>query len=86
LRGLARSGGSAELASIWIEVAGSTIAGKTRVMGIKRGVLQIAVSNSPLLSELASFHKESLLSNLQQKHSHLKIRDLKFRLKGDLAG
>lgn len=86
LRGLARSGGSAELASVWSEVAGSEIAGKTRVMGIKRGVLQVAVSNSPLLSELASFHKESLLRSLQQNHSGLKIRDVKFRLKGDLAG
>lgn len=86
LRGLARSGGTAELASIWREVAGSTIAEKTRVQGIKRGVLQVAVSNSPLLSELASFHKESLLRSLQQKYPDLKIRDLKFRLKGDLAG
>jgi hypothetical protein len=37
------------------------------------------------LSELASFHKQSLLRTLQQKHGELKIRDLKFRLKGDLS-
>jgi hypothetical protein len=86
LRGLARTGGPAELASVWKETAGDTIAQKTRVLGMKRGVLQIAVSNSPLLSELASFHKESLLRTLQQQHGDLKIRDLKFRLKGDLSG
>ena len=85
LRGLARAGEAAELESVWRELAGAVVAAKTRVLGVKRGVLQVGVSNAPLLSELVSFHRESLLRKLQQQHASLKIRDLKFRLKGDMA-
>jgi len=84
LRGLARSGGTAELASLWREAAGAEIAERTRVLGVKRGVLQVAVSNASLLSELASFHHAALLDVLKRQ-PHLKIHDLKFRLKGDMA-
>jgi len=85
LRGVARVRGESQLASIWNEVAGSAIGGRTKSLGIKRGVLHIGVSNAPLLSELVSFHKASLLRTLQQEHADLNIRDLKFRLKGDMA-
>src|SRR3954462_6227552 len=85
LRGLARTGEAAELDAVWRAAAGESIASKTRVMGIKRGVLQVGVSNTPLLSELASFHRESLLRKLQLDHAALKIRDLKFRFKVDMA-
>ncbi len=85
LRGVARVGESAELEAVWRALAGESIAGNTRVLGVKRGVLQVGVSNAPLLSELASFHRESLLRKLQQDHAALRIRGLKFRLKGDMA-
>ena len=84
LRGLARVRGESQLADVWKEVAGPHIAQNTRVIGINRGTLQIAVTNAPLLSELASFHKSSLLQTLQTRHADLKIRDLKFRLRGEL--
>ncbi|MEZ6065000.1 MAG: hypothetical protein R3B90_04685 [Planctomycetaceae bacterium] len=51
---------------------------------IKSGALQIGVANSALLSELSAFHKVSLLEQLQTKYSHLRIRDIKFKLR-DLA-
>ena len=38
----------------------------------------------PLLAELNGFHKERLLNELQQTFGHLKIRDIKFRLKTEL--
>ena len=85
LRGLARSRGDAQLAEIWKQVAGDKLAEQTRVLGIKRGVLQVAVANAPLLSELSSFHKFSLLETLQSRHAGLKLRDLKFHLNGDLS-
>lgn len=85
LRGLARVRGESQLAGVWKEIAGGAIAANTRVLGIKRGVLQVGVSNAPLLSELASFHKGSLLEVLTKKHADLKIRDLKFLLKGDIG-
>jgi hypothetical protein len=81
LRGLARVKGEAQLKDIWNEVAGERIAGHTRVLEIRRGVLQIGVANAPMLGELASFHKLTLLTKLQTDHPNLKIRDLKFLLK-----
>ena len=81
LRGLARVRGDAQLDEVWREVAGSDIARQTKVLGISRGILQIGVSNSPLLSELALFHKFSLLKVLQEQHAGLNIHDIKFRRK-----
>ena len=81
LRGLARVRGDAQLAEIWKTAAGPQIAAQTRVLGIQRGVLQVGVSNSSLLSELVSFHRFTILDALKREHPHLKIRDLKFRLK-----
>lgn len=86
MRGLARSRGDAQLTAVWNEVAGEEVAGKTRVQGIKRGVLHVSVSNSALLSELASFHKMNLIDDLRERRPDLKIRDVKFRLNGQLGG
>ncbi len=82
LRGYARVQAGSQLEAAWKEAAGSDVAKATSVQGIKRGVLQISVDNSPLLGELASFHKSTILQALQEKHPHLKLRDLKFALKG----
>lgn len=79
-RGYARVGGSAQLQTIWRETAGPSIAGQTKAIAIRRGVLQVLVAHAPLLSELASFHKRSLLEKLQTDHADLRIRDLKFKL------
>ncbi len=81
LRGIARIQGNAELRSAWKAVAGENFVSQTRVIGLKRGVLQIGVSNAPALSELASFHKNNILSTLKKEHSELKIRDIKFLLR-----
>lgn len=85
LRGFARSGARNELKTAWQAVAGERIAAHTRVLSLNRGVLQVGVFNSALLGELTSFHRTTLLDALQQEHASLKIRDLKFRLRGDLA-
>ena len=84
-RGLARVRGDDQLRETWREIAGPNIAAETRVLGIRNGVLQIGVSNSALLGELSSFHRIGLLNSLKQDHAHLNIRDLKFRLKGNMA-
>ncbi len=85
LKGFARVGGTQQLASIWQEVAGSAIAAHTKVLGIKNGVLEIGVANAPLMSELIGFHKDALLRTLTSEHAELNIRELRFRLKGDMA-
>ncbi len=83
-RGLARVLGNEQLQATWKEVAGEKVFRQTRVTAIRNGVMQIAVSNAALLSELAGFEKQSLLTDLQEKHPELRIRDLKFRLKGSM--
>jgi len=85
LKGLGRVRAGEQLCTVWQEVAGPRIAGDTRVLGINHGVLKIAVSNAPLLGELAAFHKFALLGSLRERYPELRITDLKFRLKGDAA-
>jgi predicted nucleic acid-binding Zn ribbon protein len=85
LRGWARVRGQAQLAEAWKSVAGASVASGTRVVGIRRGVLQVAVQNSPLLSELAGYHKTAFLAAFSRDHPDLKIRDLKFVVRGNLS-
>jgi len=85
LRGFARVKSGSQLEEAWRETAGGEISAATRVQGIKRGVMQVAVGNAPLLGELVSFHKGTLLKSLQSGYPHLKVRDLRFVLKGDLS-
>jgi predicted nucleic acid-binding Zn ribbon protein len=84
LRGWAQVQGHARLNEAWKAAAGASVAAATRVLGIRRSVLQVAVGNSPLLSELSAFHKASLLAALARECPELKVRDLKFVLKGNL--
>ena len=86
LRGLARSCSNEQLDAIWRDIAGSVVASQTKVQGIKRGVMQVNVSNSTLLSELAMFHQFSILKALQEKHSNLNVHKLKFRLQTNSKG
>lgn len=84
LKGLARVQGVAQLQEAWRIVAGIEIATKSTVIGLSRGVLQIGVASQAMLSELAGFHKYELLKLMQTQHPHLKVKDLKFRLKTEL--
>jgi predicted nucleic acid-binding Zn ribbon protein len=84
LRGWAQVQGHARLNEAWKTAAGASVAAATRVLGIRRSVLQVAVGNSPLLSELSAYRKASLLEALSRECPELKLRDLKFVLKGNL--
>jgi predicted nucleic acid-binding Zn ribbon protein len=83
-RGFARTQGVAQLAVAWREVAGEKIASMTKVICLQRGVFEVGVANSALLSELTTFHRATLLPKLQAKYPEQKIRDLKFKLRSDL--
>ena len=85
LRGFARVRGDAQLSALWNEVAGTVIGDQTKVLGIRRGVLNVGVSNAPLLSELASFHMTSLLESIQNRRPDLQIKRLKFRMNGHMG-
>lgn len=84
-KGLARVQGNAQLVAAWKSAAGERIASRSKVLGLKRGVLEVGVWNSALVSELASFQKASLLKKLQTEHSDQNITDIRFRLRTDLA-
>lgn len=81
LRGYGKVQSSRQLQEIWAEVVGQDIADLTRAVAIRNGVLQVAVSNSALLSELASFRKQEFLEEFRLRYADLKVRDMKFKLR-----
>lgn len=85
LRGYGRARADRALHDLWRQAAGEQIATRTRVLGLRNGVLQVGVSNAALLGELAAFHRPSLLEALQRSAPDGSIRDVKFRLKGTLS-
>lgn len=80
MRGYARREADAQLQTLWSAAAGEPWSGQTRAVAIKRGVLQVDVAHSALLSELTAFHRGTLLKKLQELSPHLDVRDLKFKL------
>ena len=85
LRGWARVAGTHSSPKLGNGSRERRLPAATRVVGIRRGVLQVAVGNSPLLSELAAYHKGTLLEAFSRDHPELKIRDLKFVMRGNLS-
>ena len=84
-RGLARRNSDRQLSELWKQAAGDRIAAVTRVEGLKRGVLQISVSNAAMLNELVSFHRQNLLKQLKSLDEKQRIQNIKFRLRGELS-
>ena len=66
------------------QVATETYGGITMVKG-EKPAFDIGIANAPLLNEVAAFHKASLLRQLQQNYAWLRVRDLRFKLRGDLG-
>ena len=85
IKGFASTRTDAELSAAWRELAGDRVADKTAVGAVNRGVLNVSVANSALLNELSSFHKARLVEGLKARFPAMKLRDIKFRLRGDLA-
>src|SRR5262249_36196397 len=51
----------------------------TRVLGLRRGILEIEVDNAVLLQELAHFHKRRLLEQLRGRLAGTPVNDLRLR-------
>ena len=77
-RGFGRRQARLHLERAWSEVAGE-YASKTRVLALKRGILEIEATSAIVLQELAGFHKRRLLSLLKTALPSEKITDLRFR-------
>lgn len=84
-RGLVRVKGNAQLAAAWKKSAGDRIAERTKVLGLQRGNLEIGVANSALLNELVSFQRADLLEKMQAEYPGNTIKDIRFKLRSDIA-
>ncbi|MBP3958743.1 DUF721 domain-containing protein [Gemmata sp. G18] len=78
-RGWGRKNDRMRLESAWATAAGSELLKDTQVLGMRRGVLEVAVRNAVLLSELTQFHKRGLLTKLRLSMPGVTLTDLKFR-------
>ena len=63
----------------WQAAAGEHLASKCSVGNIRRGVVEVTVTNSSVLQELA-FRKQELLGKIQHSLPQSKICDLRFRV------
>ena len=78
-RGWGRKNDRLRLESAWTEAAGPDRQKDTRVLAIRRGVLEVEVKNAVLLQELTQFHKRGLLAKLRQAMPGVTLTDIKFR-------
>jgi len=77
-RGWGRQQERQRLERAWAEAAGEN-SPHTRVIALRRHVLEIEVRGSVLMQELAQFHKRKLLEVLRKLLTGVTIADLRFR-------
>jgi hypothetical protein len=68
-----------ELELAWKSAAGPRIAECTEVGSVRRGILEILVSDPILLQELEGFAKAEMLVRLKEKVFHTHLTGIKFR-------
>src|SRR5207302_437759 len=78
-RGWGRRQARLQVERAWEESAGGKFAAQTRLVNLRRGVMEIEVNNAILLQELAHYHKRRLLEQLRKRLPNLTIADLRFR-------
>lgn len=78
-RGWGRRQERRHLEEAWAEAVGPEHAGRTRVGGLRRGILEVEVNNAILLQELAHFHKRKILERLRKCLPRTSVTDLRFR-------
>lgn len=79
-RGLARMQAAVDLEQAWGAAIGEPNRARTRVEGLRRGVLNVNVAHPILLEELAAFRKPDLLRVLRQRLPGVRIQDIRFRV------
>ncbi len=78
-RGYARVQAASELSQLWSQAVGQLLAAASFPGPIRRGVLEVIVSNSATLQEL-TFIKRKIIKDIQRLAPDQKIRDLRFRI------
>jgi predicted nucleic acid-binding Zn ribbon protein len=78
-RGYGRIQATADFTAAWQAAAGERLARHTRPGRLRRGLLDITVTNSTVVQEL-TFQKQRILAELQAALPTARIRDLRFRI------
>jgi len=80
VRGYGRLRARQELEDAWNAAVGEPKCYQTQLGEVRRGVLNVTVSQSTLLEELAAFHKPALLAALRSNAPATTIHDIRFRV------
>jgi predicted nucleic acid-binding Zn ribbon protein len=78
-RGWGRKNDRVRLESAWAEAAGAELLRSTRLLGMKRGVMEVEVKSAVQMAELAQYHKRGLLAKLRKLLPGVTLTDIKFR-------
>ena len=78
-RGWGRKQDRLRLEKAWAEAVGPEFAPRTRINGLRRGVLEVEVTGAVLMQELAHYHKRQLLARLRERLPGTILTDLRFR-------
>jgi len=70
-----------KIAQVWRETVGEPFGSVTRVVGLKRGTLEIAVPHNAFVQEL-SFRQAELIAGVQADVAEEKIKKIKFVVQG----
>ncbi len=77
--GYGRMMAASDLEKAWDKLLGRPKAEMTKIGAVKRGVLNVTVSNSCLLEELRQFRKPELLKALRATSGGASLTDIRFR-------
>lgn len=78
-RGYGRVQATQDFTAAWQIAAGPTLSPFTQPGPLKRGKLEITVTNSAVIQEL-TFQKQQILADLKRQLPDAKITDLRFRI------
>jgi predicted nucleic acid-binding Zn ribbon protein len=78
-RGWGRRQARLHLERAWTAAVRPEHAAQTRVLGLRRDILEVEVNGAVLMQELAHFHKRRLLEVLRDKLPGYRIKELRFR-------
>lgn len=78
-RGYGRIAANEQLGAAWAAAAGEPLAAASRPGKLRRGTLEVIVTNSTSMQEF-TFHKQRILAELTRQLPSANIRDLRFRV------
>ena len=78
-RGWGRRSARQQLEAAWETAAGEQYANHSRVLLLKKGVLEVEVNDAVLMQEMSSFHRRKLLDKMKKALPTSTIKELKFR-------